>query len=106
MGETVNTSALHRLWVHSHEEDTDTEMVFRPSTFKFPPSRGRSSFDLKPDGSLVASGIAPDDRRSAAEGAWKLEGNNTLAFYTASQSTPDQVMQIVTVDPQRLVAKK
>ncbi len=106
MGGTVDTSALHRLWVHSHEEDTDTEMVFRPSTFDFPPARGRTSFDLKPDGSLVAGGISPDDRRSATRGTWKLEGDNKLAFYTGSQSTPDQVMQIVSVDPQQLVARK
>jgi hypothetical protein len=106
MAETVNQSALHRLWVHSHEEDTDTEMVFRPGTYNFPPARGRTSFDLKPDGSLVAGGISPDDRRSATGGTWKLESNNKLAFYTGSQSTPDQVMEIVSVEPERLVARK
>jgi len=31
-------------WVHSHEEDTDDEMVFRAadSGYAFPPSRGRA----------------------------------------------------------------
>lgn len=103
---TVDPSALHGLWLHSHEEDTDTEMVFRPSTFTFPPSRGRTSFELKPDGSLVAGGILPDDRRSVAGGTWKLEDNNRLAFYTGAQSTPDRVVQIVSADPQRLVTRK
>src|ERR1041384_5695638 len=45
---SVDVAPQH--WVHSHEEDTDTEMVLRPAGYKFPPSRGRSSFELKPDG--------------------------------------------------------
>lgn len=106
MGETLDPKSLHGLWVHSHEEDTDTEMVFRPPTFHFPPSRGRTSFELKPDGGLAASGIAPDDRRSKTEGIWKLEDDDLLAFYEGSQSAPNRVMKIVSVDPQRLVIKK
>jgi hypothetical protein len=105
---TVNlkADALTGLWVHSHEEDTDTQMVFRPKGFRFPPARGRNSFELKPDGSLVMGGMAADDRRTSTDGAWKLEGHNRLAFYSGSDSTPDQVMEIVSADKDRLIVRR
>ena len=106
MSKTVDKDLLHQRWVHSHEEDTDTEMVFRPATFNFPRSRGRPSFDLKPDGTLVQGGIAPDDRRVETQGTWKLEDDDALAFYTGSQSVPHRVIQIASVDKDRLVVKK
>src|SRR5712692_6435122 len=106
MSKKVDADALHQYWVHSHEEDTDTEMVFRAATFNFPPSRGRTSFELKPEGRLVESGIAPDDRRLETTGTWKLEDNSALAFYAGSQSAPHQVMRIASVDKDRLVIKK
>ena len=106
MAKIVNANALTGLWVHSHEEDTDTEMVFRPQGFRFPPARGRNSFELKPGGSLVMGGIAPNDQRATADGVWKLEDDNKLAFYSGSNSTPDQVLEIVSADKDRLIVKK
>ncbi|MBI3301430.1 MAG: hypothetical protein HYZ72_05035 [Deltaproteobacteria bacterium] len=64
----VTKSVLHQHGVHSHEEDTDAEMVFRPATFNVPRSRGRTSFELKPDGSLVEGGIGPTNRRQETQG--------------------------------------
>ena len=97
---------LQQHWVHSHEEDTDTEMVFRPNTFKFPPSRGRKSFELKSDGSLVEMGIGPTDRPQESQGAWKLEDADNLVFYFDSPSTPKRVLRIASVEKDRLVIKK
>jgi hypothetical protein len=102
----VDKNILSRNWVHSHEEDTDTEMVFRPSTFNFPRARGRTSFELKPDGTLIQSGIAPDDRLQNAKGSWKLNDDNTLAFYLGSKSVPDNIMKIHSVDNNKLIIKK
>jgi len=93
-------------WVHSHEEDTDTEMVLRPLSYKFPPSRGRASFELKPDGCLVEHGIGPTDRREQSEGRWKLEGGNSLAFYKESKPKPYRVLRVVSAGKDRLVIKK
>src|SRR5438552_2214834 len=90
-------------WVHSHEEDKDAEMVFRPAHFSFPPSRGRKSFELKPDGQLIQSGIGPTDRRSITAGTWKLEEGDRLAFYDDPHAPPRQVLQIKAVQPDRLV---
>jgi hypothetical protein len=106
MNNQVNQDALHQHWVHSHEEDTNTEIVFRPATYNFPRSRGRRSFELKPDGSLVEGGIAPDDRRQETQGTWELQDNDKLVLYTQSTSQPSRVMQIASVDKDRLVVKK
>jgi hypothetical protein len=106
MHSQVNQEALYQHWVHSHEEDTATEIVFRPATYNFPRSRGRRSFELKPDGSLVEGGIAPDDRRQATQGTWQLQDGDTLALYTTSAAEPSRVMRIMAVDKDRLVIKK
>ena len=106
MNSQVNRDALHQHWVHAREEDTDTEMVFRPATYNFPRSRGRRSFELKPDGSLVEGGIAPDDRRQETQGTWKLQDDDQLAFYTQSTSEPSRVLRIASMHKDRLVIKK
>jgi hypothetical protein len=106
MNMKADINVLYQNWVHSHEEDTETEMVFRPATFKFPPSRGRKSFDLKPDGSLVETGIGPTDRPQENQGTWKLEDDDSLVFYFSSQSVPKKLMQIVSADKDRLVIKR
>jgi hypothetical protein len=101
----VNAEDLHRHWVHSQEEDTATEAVYRPDTYHFPPARGRTSFDLRPMGALVKRAIAPDDRRQVSEGNWKLEDGNRLAFYAGAQAKPDEVMQIASVSKDKLVIR-
>ncbi len=93
-------------WIHSHEEDTTSEMVFRPANFKFPPSRGRKGFELKAQGVLVATGIGPTDRPDETQGKWKLENAGRLVFYCTSGSEPTRVMEISSVDKDRLVIKK
>ena len=106
MSNQINQDALSQHWVHSHEEDTNTEIVFRPATYNFPRSRGRRSFELKTDGILVEGGMAPDDRRQETQGTWELRDSDTLVFYTQSASQPSRVMHIVSVDKGRLVIKK
>ena len=96
---------LQQRWVHSHEEDTDKEMVFRPATFEFPPSRGRRSFELKPDGSLVEGRIGPTDRPVETQGTWELEDDDRLVLRTDPSQMP-RPMQIASVDEDRLVIEK
>ncbi len=104
MSGSVTADVLTQSWVHSHEEDTDTEMVFRPASFNFPRSRGRTSFDLKPDGGLVETGIGPTDRRQISQGTWKLEGDKLVLY--AGSGQPGRVMEIVSAAKDRLVVKK
>ena len=102
----LDKDALSQRWMHSREEDTDTEMVFRPSDYNFPRSRGRTGFELRKNGKLVEIGIAPTDAQQEAEGRWRLEGDNKLAFHRGSASEPSRVLQVISADKDRLVVKK
>jgi hypothetical protein len=96
---------LCQLWVHSHEEDTNAEVVFRPESYEFPPSRGRFSFELKEDGNLVRFGIGPTDKATPTGGSWKLEGNK-LSLNPDMEGAPAQVFEVVKSDPGILVVRK
>jgi hypothetical protein len=100
----IDRKALAQTWIHSHEEDTDSETVFRPSTYAFPPSRGRKSFQLKTDGSLVSSGPGPDDRSVKTEGQWLMSGGKLELKPSAGR--PASVLQVLSAGPDKLVVKK
>jgi hypothetical protein len=106
MKKVIDRNVLHQHWVHSHEEDTETERVFRPASFAFPRSRGRSAMALKPDGGLVETGIGPDDRSQESLETWKLEGNDTLSIYEKGKRKPKRTMKILSLDKDRLVVRK
>jgi hypothetical protein len=104
MRERDTERILRRRWVHSHDEDTEEEMVFRPAAYEFPPSRGRGSFELKPDGTLVEGGIGPTDRPVETQGTWELRDDRLLLRRDPSE-TP-RVMRIGSVEDDRLVVEK
>jgi len=107
MGTKSVVASLQKHWVHSHEEDTETENVFRPASFRFPPSRGRKSFFLKPNGKLVEHSLAATDGTQEVLGTWQLDDNNeTLSFYSDASAKPMSVMRIVSVDKQKLIVAK
>jgi hypothetical protein len=105
VGKDATLDLLQKRWLHSHEEDSDTEMVFRPASFKFPPSRGRAGFDMKANNTFVEIGIAPADGPQESKGTWKLQ-NNQLELFMSSSSKPTRTLQIVSVDKNRLVVRK
>jgi hypothetical protein len=97
---------LQRRWVHAHEEDTDSEMVFRPADYGLPPSRGRVAFELRPDGSFVESGLGAADVPEEASGTWDLEDDERIVLSQgASQGVPRQ-MRIASAEQDRLVIEK
>jgi hypothetical protein len=102
----ISREVLHQHWVHAREEDTATEMVFRPAGFGFAPSRGREAFELKPDGRLVEYGIGPTDRRVITEGRWELTGDDRLTFLGTSPRAERRVRRILAASPDRLVIAK
>lgn len=103
--EDISPDLLNQRWIHSHEEDTADEMVFRPSTYKFPPSRGRSGFELLPDGSARVLGIAPTDAPQEQQGKWTIDASKQLIVHVpALQQT--RAMTVVSSTPDRLVVKR
>jgi len=97
--------ALGRRWVHSHEEDTEHEIVFRPAEHEFPPSRGRMGFELLPDGTFVESAPGPTDAPEKQSGTWQMEGGKLVLD---SEQAPEErrVLEITSAENDRLVVKK
>ncbi|WP_321471227.1 hypothetical protein [uncultured Paludibaculum sp.] len=75
----MDPSALLRTWLHAHEEDSGDDMVFRSESHKFPPSRGRYGFALKPEGLMTGMGPSARDVPESHEGGrWTLDERGTL----------------------------
>ena len=66
----IDPEQLQGRWVHSHEEDTDDEIVYRAeaSGYDFPRSRGREALELNPDGSYSGVVPGPTDKPEATAG--------------------------------------
>jgi hypothetical protein len=92
--------ALQKRWVHSHEEDSDEEAVFRSGDRPLPPARGRRSLELRPDGSYVESFPGPVDVPEEASGRWSLEGDR-LALNPAGDR-PGEEWRVVAAEDDRL----
>src|SRR5260221_11418512 len=88
MAQESDSRVLCKRWLHSREEDTAEQMVFRPASFNFPPARGRDGFELRSDQSMIEIRIGPTDRVEEITGTWKIEGGNTLLFFRKSSSIP------------------
>jgi hypothetical protein len=95
---------LEGRWVHSHEEDTDDEMVFRPADRPLPPSRGRSSLEFRPDGSYVESAPGPVDVPESSTGSWALDGGRLVL--EAEGGGPSRELEITGADDDRLTIRK
>ncbi len=95
---------LRGRWVHSHEEDTADEMVFRPAGHDFPPSRGRTSFELRPDGSYVESSPGPVDLPEETTGSWSLDSDRLILG--ADGDRPGHAWEITGAEGDRLTVRK
>lgn len=104
MNENIH-AVLSGHWIHSHEEDTANDKVFRPAAYQLPPSRGRFSFELKSDGGLIEHSIGATDRTKTSEGKWHLEDDRQLILSSAQRDS-DRIFEIVSVTPEKLVVKK
>jgi hypothetical protein len=93
-----DAAALHGHWVHSHEEDSEDELVFRPADYDFPRSRGRQSIELRPDGSYSERRPGPVDVPEESTGSWKLDGGRL--------ELEDDVWELTGAEPGRLTFRK
>ena len=100
-----DTDVLSQRWIHSYEEDTETEMVYRPASFPFPPARGRSGFELQADGSCSLIGLGPVDRPELTPGTWSIDNEETPSIRINCEGST-HALALSSVDPQRLVVRK
>ncbi len=98
----IDTTSIRGLWVHSHEEDQPGTQVFRHSSYPFPRSRGRTSYELRPDGTLGGTRPGPDDRHVAAVGRWDLQGSRLTI---TPEAAPSVHYNIEKVEADRMLVK-
>lgn len=100
---TFDVAAMQRTWLHSHEEDHGDTIVYRPNTYAFRPSRGRTGFEIGPSGELTQYDIAPTDGLEKHVGKWRVEGNTFYATFPEKNST-DYSLRVLSLTPERLEA--
>lgn len=97
---------LNQHWIHSHEEDTASETVFRPATYKFPRSRGRVGYEFKPNGKCTVTGFGPDDRSQKRDSKWELKITDPKEITVTLESGEIRVLRLITVMENKLVVLK
>jgi hypothetical protein len=77
-GADPDPALVARSWTHVREEDQGEIQAYRPSDADLPPSRGRTTLDLSPDGTLQRRSPGPDDRLVVRGGTWELRGRRLI----------------------------
>ncbi len=75
-------------WTHAHEEkdpgDSSLREIYRPSDWKFGPSRGRQGYDLQEGHRVLIQDIGPADGKVETLATWSLESGNVLVIVEAA----------------------
>ena len=97
-------SVLYQYWVHSFEDDSRENSMakyktYRPSTYHFPPARGRDAFEIKEHSVFISHPIAPADGNLTITEKWELDNDKlTITGKTAVTS-----FKIVSLSKEKLV---
>jgi len=93
-------------WMRSSEEDTPTELVYRPADYDFPPARGRVGYEFRADHSGNYIGISPRDGAARSSCTWKVRGGTRPELVIDHPDGRSEVMSVVSVDRDRLVIRR
>ena len=91
----ITPAELCAHWVHSHEEDGAGAEVYRPLGWRFPPARGRTAFEIKPDGEFVQYGPGPTDVSTRRAGRWQAMAPDRISVSLPGRESYD--LRIVSV---------
>lgn len=89
---------LERTWLHAHEEDQGDVQVYRPNTYAFPPSRGRTGFMFDHNGLFTQYDIAPTDGIEGRKGRWTAENDHTVRITLDDKKDPDYKLELVSLE--------
>lgn len=105
MKSPIDPAVLHGDWLRSPEEDTATEVVYRPASYAFPPSRGREGLRLSADGTLIRSAIGATDLHTHRRGRWRLE-DGVLHLEYESGPNASRALELVDASSTRLATRR
>ena len=98
----ISTKQLEGTWLVSREENNGDTLVYRPNTYSFPPSRGRTGFAIKPYGRFEQFDIAPTDGLAGRPGTWTPDGTTRLRIHLNDNREPDYTLEIISLKKQVL----
>lgn len=96
---------LQGTWLLSREENSGDTLVYRPNTYAFPPSRGRTGFAIKPFGRFEQFDIAPADGLAGRPGNWAIDRGTFLRIHLADSQETDYTLEILSMDTAKRVLK-
>jgi hypothetical protein len=105
VSETIDPSLLFGQWFHSREEDTPTEIVYRPAGFPLPPSRGRAGLEFQPDGTFKRIGIGRTDISNVTAGSWEIGASNADQVRIEVNGQPETI-RIQELEEDRMSIKR
>ena len=97
---------LEGTWLVSREENSGDTLVYRPNTYAFPPSRGRTGFAIKPYGRFEQFDIAPTDGLAGRPGTWTPDGTTRLRIHLNDGREPDYTLEIISLEKQVLKLRR
>ncbi len=91
------------IWLHSQEEDRSDAQVYRPRDYAFPPTRGRSAVEFRPDGTYVEYDGGPDDRGRAVAGEWQDLGDGRVRITIPNRAERSSTRRVLSCTREMLV---
>ncbi len=89
-------SCLQRRWLHSHEEDTGNNRIYRPSHNPLPRTRAPRHVLEFADGERVISRVGgPADSRVAREGRWHVEQPEPLILRVTWDDLSEASLEVI-----------
>jgi hypothetical protein len=95
-----------KTWLHANEEDGPDFKVYRPNTYNFPPSRGRTGFALEKDGLFRLYTIAPTDGLEEHKGEWKMVKQKVLRVSFPEKAMPGFDLELISVSEDLLKVRQ
>ena len=100
----IDNKCLYNLWFHSYEEDDNSKSFYRPSSYDFPLSRGRDSFEITKNGDFISYTIGPVDRYQKKIYKFEVKDENKLYIYRDKLSM--YIIDILSCEKDLLIIKK
>ena len=104
--EEMQLQLLQKTWLHSHEDDQNDIRVYRPNTYDFPPSRGRTGFTFEKDGTYKQYDIAPTDGLEEHSGKWVAGKDEKIKIMFDKKDMENYEIEIISVEPNLLKIKR